>query len=129
MIRPISILRNGEGTVLLVQWVALGAGDEGAPLELCGWADRSVQACGNFGGATLRWEGSNNGVDYCTLNDPQGVALNLTGTCVKGVLEACRYARPKVIGGNEQTNLETHVFIRRSAGLSRIVKEEMFTKI
>src|SRR5687767_11072386 len=110
-VRPLTITRSGDGSSLLAQWFDLKSGDEGEALELGGWGDRSVQASGDFSGATLSWEGSNDGANYCPLSDPQGNALSLTSNCVKVVAEVCRYSKPKVAGGNGSTNLSVHVFI------------------
>ena len=75
--------------------------------------DRSVQVLGTFGGCTVTLEGSNNGNDWATLNDPQGNPIALTSAKIKGVLECVRYVRPTVTGGDGTTAVTAILFARR----------------
>jgi hypothetical protein len=114
----------GDGSsVVKVSWSAangnaLANGDDGTPIDFSQWADRSVQVLGTFGAAgNLKWEGSNDGVTYATLNDPSGAALDIAAAKVKGVLEITQKARPRVSAGDGTTALEVHVLLRRSQPL------------
>jgi hypothetical protein len=66
------------------------------------YADRSFQLCTTIGGATVKIQGSNDGLVYYTLNDPFGNALSLTGLNLKGILEYTRYIKPLATGGSSQ---------------------------
>lgn len=91
------IVSGGKGHVYT--WV-LGAGDDGAPIEVVDFADRSVQVEGTFGGASLAVEGSNDSTNYRTLTDPQGNDLLVTSAKVEMVTEVTRRLRPRVVGGS-----------------------------
>lgn len=90
--------------------------DDGAPIELPDYADRSIQVQGTIGAAgNLRIEGSNDGTNYVVLTDPQGTALNITASgVIEQVQEITRYLRPRVTAGDGTTNLNVTFFgVRR----------------
>jgi hypothetical protein len=84
----------------VITWTGLATGDTGQPLEMTGWADRSIQATGTFGGATVNIEGSNNGTNWSLLTDPQGNNIALTSAKIEQVMEITRFIRPAVSGGS-----------------------------
>lgn len=67
--------------------------------------DRSVQVFGTFGGASVRWEGSLDGVNYSALTDPQGNELSMSANKLEAVLELAPFIRPVVSGGDVSTSL------------------------
>lgn len=78
---------------------------DGAPLAYSGFA-ASVQILGTFGvGGTVVIEGSNDGTNYVTLNDPAGAALSITAAGLKGIRENPAYIRPRVTAGDGTTSL------------------------
>lgn len=90
--------------------------DTGSPIGPQWWdfSDRSFQVTGTFGvGGNLRWAGSNDETNYVALNDPFGVALNITAAGLKGVTEAAILQRPEVTAGDGTTTLVVTVFARR----------------
>lgn len=87
------------GKASLATWTALATSDTGKPVVGVGLSDRSFQASGTFGGATVVLQGSNNGTDWVTLTDPAGVALSFTSAGLKQVLQVTKYMRPSVSGG------------------------------
>src|SRR5262245_36384796 len=95
---------------LVITWTGLLQGDDGEPVELPSFADRSVQLIGTFTTGTLIIEGSNEAspATYATLNDPQGNALSNTSEKIEGILEITRWIRPRVSGGNGSTSLTVH---------------------
>jgi hypothetical protein len=100
-----------------VQWTPLLNGDSGAPFAMPGFADRSVQVTGTFGaGGTVLIEGSNDGVTYSTLSDPQGVALSVTAALLKEISQICKLIRPRVSAGDGTTSLSVTLLARRPAG-------------
>lgn len=101
----------------VVTWSGLlqSSSDVGAPYECPGASDRSVQLGGTLGiGGVVTIEGSNNGVDYAALTDPQGnaIALNAIGA-IEAVSELTRYIRPRVTGGNGSTDLTLTLLAKR----------------
>lgn len=98
------------------QWTGLLNGDDGAPVDLNDYTDRSVQVQGTIGvGGNCRIEGSNDGTNYVVLTDPQGTALNITAAgVIEQVLEVTRYIRPRITAGDGTTSLTVTIFgVRR----------------
>jgi len=83
-----------DGSVLLVTWTLVGT-DDGAPINMTQWADRSVQFVGTWGGGTVLFEGSNDGTNYATLTDAQTSAISKTADSLEQVVELTRLARPR----------------------------------
>lgn len=104
---------NHESNV--VKWV-LAAGESGQDFVLPGYADRSVQVFGTFGGASVSFEGSNEDsapTNHTVLSDPQGNALTMAAAGLKAVLEMTRLVRPRVVGGDGTTALTIILFAKR----------------
>ena len=102
--------------VHIVQWTGLLNTDDGAPVEMPGSADRSIQFTGTFGvGGTVAFEGSNDGVNYASLTDPQGNAISKTASGIEAVAEVTRFVRPRVTAGDGTTNLVATLLVRRPA--------------
>lgn len=100
----------------VVTWTPMtNAGtDVGSPIEMPGSADRSIQVSGTFGtGGTVLIEGSNDGTNYVTLNDPQGNALSVTTAKIEQLLELTRYIRPRISAGDGSTSLTVTMLLRR----------------
>lgn len=117
------VQRNAAGSVLLVQWIELGQGDDGDPVYMGEFGDRSIQVTGTFGGATLQWEGSNDGTNYVALSDPQGTDIAMTTAGISAVAEVTRMARPKVVGGGGTTDLDVSVLLRKSEPTRRVIED------
>lgn len=101
--------------VVLASWSGLLNGDDGAPLEAVGHADKTVQITGTFGvGGTIVIEGSNDGTNYATLTDPQGNAISKTAAAIEMIAEHTRYIRPRVTAGDGTTSLVVTMMGRRS---------------
>lgn len=97
----------------LVTWSGLLNGDTGARVNLTDYPDRTVQFAGTFGaGGTVNFEGTNDGVNWLPLTDPQGNALSKTTASLEFVTETPRYVRPSVTGGDGTTDLTVVLFAR-----------------
>lgn len=89
-----------NNNVAVYTWAALATGDTGTPISGPGFADVSVQFGGTFGGATVTFEGSNDGTNYATLVDPFNVALSFAAAAGPiQVMPICLFIRPKITGG------------------------------
>jgi hypothetical protein len=98
----------------LVTWSGLLNGDDGAPVNLSDFPDRTIQILGTFGtGGSVSFEGSNNGIDYLVLTDPQGNAITKTATAMEFVTETPLWVRPRVTAGDGSTSL-TVIMIART---------------
>src|SRR5216683_537805 len=70
-----SKIRGPAGGVdaIVATWTPLAAsGDLGQALQRTDLADRSVQVTGTFAGATVVFEGSNDGTNYFTMSNADG---------------------------------------------------------
>jgi hypothetical protein len=100
-----------------ISWGPLANADSGTPYAQSGFADRSIQIGGTFGaGGTVLVEGSNDGTNYITLNDPQGVALSITAAGLKEISQICKVIRPRVSAGDGTTSITVTLLARRPAG-------------
>lgn len=105
-----------RGTVALLTWSGLTFTtlDTGAPVQWVDYADRCVQVAGTFGvGGSMTLEGSNDGVNFVALADPQGNALTFTAGKIEQILEGPRYVRPRVTAGDGTTNLTATICMRK----------------
>jgi len=83
----------------LATWANMVALDVGEAFSDVDSMNRAVQVFGNFGISAVQIEGSNDGAEWATLNDPQGNALVITGAGIFQVLEATKYIRPNALVG------------------------------
>ena len=109
----VSIPQNDAvGATGVVYWPNMANGDTGQAMEMFQYADRTVQVFGTFGAAgTATINGSLDGTNFPTLNDPNGNALSLTTAKIETVLEATRYIRP-VVTGDGTTSLTVYLQFR-----------------
>ena len=78
----------------------LGNADSGSVHDAANLPDKTFQVVGTWGSATLVIQGSNDGTNWTTLNDPQGGALSFTtGSPTDVIAENPRYVRPTTSGG------------------------------
>lgn len=92
--------RNSVNGAVILTWEALGNADDGAPFALPYAADITIQAIGTFGSATVRLQGSNDGVNWHALTQKGGTSnLALTSAGVHSVNEMPAYIRPSTTGG------------------------------
>ncbi len=90
------------------------ANADGEPVEMPGSADRSIQFQGTFGaGGTIRIEGSNDGVSWHPLTDPQGTDISKTVADLEAISELTRYIRPFVSAGDGTTSLTATLLVKR----------------
>ena len=98
-------------------WETLTNGDVGGPLDTnqgsVSFADKTIHVVGTFGSnGTVVIEGSNDGTNWLTLNDPTGVALSFTATGLKTILENPKEIRPNVTAGDGTTDLDVYIVCR-----------------
>lgn len=100
--------------VVVTTWAPLQADDDGEPVRLAVYSDRSVQVTGTFGGASVTIGGSNDGETYHALTSTDGEPLTLTAGALKQIVELPVFLKPRVFGGNGTTNLRVILAGRRS---------------
>ena len=114
--QAVTDLSNFHDKGQIIVWTPLTQSglDTGAPATNFSGADRSVQVEGTFGtGGTCIIEGSNDGVNYETLNDHLGNALSITAKGIKSVDQIVRYLRPRISAGDGTTSLTVTLLTRR----------------
>lgn len=107
--------QNNEGfndLFMVCTWSNLNNGDEGKEIQVVGYADRSIQVDGSFDGGSLEMKGSNDGINYYTLTDPQGNALSFTTAKIEQVSEITRFIKPVATGG-ASTNIKVSMLLRK----------------
>ena len=100
--------------VAVSTWDGLRADDDGEPVRLAVYADRSVQVVGTFGGASVTIGGSNDGVHYTALRDVNGDPLTLTQAALRTIVDLPIFIKPRVFGGDGTTNIKVILAGRRS---------------
>jgi len=103
IIPTFSKIRGPSGGIdaVVITWAGLSAsGDVGQALQRTDLVDRSVQVAGTFSGATLVFEGSNDGANYFTLSNPSGTALSFSTGGLMQVTEATAWVRPHITSGS-----------------------------
>ena len=71
----------------------------------------SIQIEGDFAGATVIIEGSNDGAHFHTLTDPTFTHLTFRSASLASVIETVRFIRPRVSGGEESTLINVTLLI------------------
>ena len=105
-----------ENTVKFTWEGLVSASLAGAPIppNWLDYSDRSIQVLGNFNGATVTIEGSNDeGVTWATVNDAFGTALTFTIAGIKQLTEVCGHMRPLVSSAGASTDLDVIAICRR----------------
>jgi len=100
--------------VAVTTWAPLAANDDGDPVRLAVYSDRSIQVAGVFGGASVTIGGSNDGTNYHALTDTSGNPMILSSAAFKQIVELPVFIKPKVFGGDVTTNLTVTMAGRRS---------------
>jgi len=99
-------------------WTGLTNGDDGDPLPteaILQYLDRTFQVTGTLGsGGTVLIEGTNDGVNWATLSDPQGVLLSITALGIYQVIQVTLKMRPRVSAGDGTTNVAVTGLLRRT---------------
>ena len=82
-------------------WANMNSGDTGQPVQGPGFTDRSFQVEG--GVTTVLIEGSNDSVNFRTLNDAFGNPLTYNGVAIRQVTEIALLIRPNCQSGGSVT--------------------------
>lgn len=112
-VQPVAIVDKTTAAfpnVIQASWSGLLNGDTGAPLSYPQFADKTVHVKGTFGvGGTIIFEGSNDGVTYVSLTDPQGNAFSKTAEAIEVLEENPLWVRPRVSAGDGTTSLSCYL--------------------
>lgn len=114
LVAPTRLTALGDLGSTIQQWQQLNFADKniGHPIELSGRA--SIQVQGDFSESDeLVIEGSNDGENYCILQDELGNNLTFRNSAIKSIGTAVRHVRPHVTDGDEHTNLTVTILIKQ----------------
>jgi hypothetical protein len=100
---------NDDGSVKIIRWEELGEADDGAPVSIPQWADKTVTIGGTANGATAAIEGSNDGTNWFALTNPQGTAI---ASGIARISENPLYIRPNLTGGGASTDMDVIICAR-----------------
>ena len=100
--------------VAVTTWANLLADDDGEPVRLAVYSDRSIQVAGTFGGASVTIGGSNDGETYHALHDTSGNVMTLTEGKLQQIVELPIYLKPRIFGGDGTTLLKVVMSGRKS---------------
>jgi hypothetical protein len=105
-----------DNLVVLVKWVGLTLGDDGAPFAGVHFPDRSVQAAGTFGaGGSVKLEGRLSAdLGFVALTDPQGNDIDLASAKIEAVTELVQFIRPRITGGDGTTLINVYLLLKRT---------------
>jgi hypothetical protein len=97
---PAQIIIAADG-VTTVLWADVTEADTGQAVNLARFPDRTVQVTGDFTtSGAITMEGSNDGVTFATLHDPQGNEIVLTDSSLVLIAENPLYIRPRATAGS-----------------------------
>lgn len=111
---------SGGVDATIITWANIGDADTCLGVKRPELVDRSIQAFGTFGGATINCQGSNDSVDgtnssghWDNLTNPAGTVIALASEGIQQVLEASVWIRPKT-GGGSGSSVTVAICARRS---------------
>ncbi|HEY8837230.1 MAG TPA: hypothetical protein VIO16_06010 [Dehalococcoidia bacterium] len=106
---------SGGQDAVVISWGPMVNGDTGTPVKRPDLVDRSMQVTGTFGaGGSVAVEGSNDGVNYYALSNPQGTVIAVTTAGIVQIEEATVFVRPHVTAGDGTTSLTCTMCARRT---------------
>lgn len=104
-----------DASVVLLSWALSTANTDGLPFEMPEWADRTWQAVGSWGGATLSLQGSNDGSNWFVLsNAAGGTAATLSANGGLASIELPRYVRPNLTTPGSGATVTVSLCARRA---------------
>ena len=104
----------GNSNFMRITWSNMQNGDSGEPFVIASYADRSVQVVGTFGASgSVAIRGSNDGVNYNSLTDPQGNDIAFNSSKIEAVTELVQSIRPEVVSGDGSTSVTVVMLVRK----------------
>ena len=82
--------------VVVASWTGLAGTETGDSVSATAWADKTIQAAGTF--TTITVEGSNDGVNWSTLNNLQGDPLAIAAPGLSVIAENPLLMRVSSVG-------------------------------
>jgi hypothetical protein len=106
---------DGDGSYSLLTWPLVTATPDGLPFEMLDKAECCIQSTGTYGGATVSWQGSNDGTNWFTCtNVAGGTAATMTATGGMQIIERPRYMRPNLTVVGAGATISVTAMLRRN---------------
>jgi hypothetical protein len=106
---------QGDGSYALFTWVLLTASPDGSPLEMLDKSECCIQSTGTYGGATLSWQGSNDGTNWFTCTNVAGAtAATMTAAGGMQIIERPLYMRPNLTAVGAGATITVTAMLRRN---------------
>lgn len=104
-----------DDSVLICTWDGFAiAGDVGLPIRYAAWSDKTFVVSGNFTGTpAIAVEGSNDGVNWVSLSNRQGTAMNFTAPGMNTSQDRPVYIRPRMTAGTGGAAIKVTVACHR----------------
>jgi hypothetical protein len=88
------------------RWSDMALNDDGQPIILTRFNDRTIHVSGTFGsGGLVVMEGSNDGVEYLAMRDVFNNVISASTAKLITLTEVPVYVRPRVTGGDGTTSI------------------------
>lgn len=111
-IKAVAVQLNDDA--VRVTWSAILAGDDCESYAgISEYDDRSIQFRGTFGGGTIAFTGTDDEVEYETLNDTFGVAVSYGVKKLRQILEYVYAVKPALTGGDGTTSITATLVAKR----------------
>ena len=94
-------------------WETIDGSDTGQPFDLQEYNDNTVTVTGTFDSNTLTMQGSNDGANWFTLTDNNGLSVTFTAAGGAYIVPAPRYIRPS-LGAGASSDIDVFVLLRRA---------------
>lgn len=110
-------LGDGDGSLIQYQWTLTSADSDGAGIQCPEWADVTWVATGTWGGATLKPQGSADGVTYIATglsNAAGGAETTATANKVFTTIERPLFVRPNLTTVGVGATIVVTALLRRT---------------
>jgi hypothetical protein len=98
---PVNLgIRDAPPLAIGYLWDHLKARETGTQLDSAAYSKISIQIDGEFDGAIVNIEGSNNGVVWYVLIDSQDNHMHVSFPGIADIGQLTRYIRPVIMGGS-----------------------------
>ena len=108
----VTVVGSGDKSIKKIAWANVCNADTCSPVQLAGYADKSIQVAGTFDTVSVALQGSNDGTNFYPLQTPASSAIAITAAGIKAVLENTEQIRPAVSIGGNNTNISITVLAR-----------------
>ncbi len=96
----------------VIQWPDIGMSGIGKQYGLKSEIPKSIQVEGNFSGIGILIEGSNTGVGWSVLHNPNGNPLLFYDSGIQGIGEFTRLIRPSTVGGEAESKITITLLVK-----------------